>query len=144
MILFVNVQIDNFFVVFKSINDIFYIIYTNKNKSIICYNLIKKWKINEIKYCHDNDDYAINFRHYLDRENKRDLVVSASCFDNNIKGWNANNWECILNLTKINKEGILLSSCFLNINNNIYVVTSSNFFGIIADPIKIFDFDGKK
>ena len=62
--------------------------------------------------------------------------MSASCFDNNIKVWDANNWDCILNLTKINKEGILLSSCFLNINNNIYVVTSSNFFGIIADPLK--------
>ena len=73
----------NSFTTFKSINDIFYLIYTNKVKSMIIYNLEDKKKINEIKRAHDN--YISNFRHYLDNINKRDLVMSISALDNNKK-----------------------------------------------------------
>ena len=40
---------NNAFSVFKSINNIFYLIYGNKKKSIICLNLIDGQKIKEIK-----------------------------------------------------------------------------------------------
>ena len=38
-------NLDNTFVVFKSIKDILYLIYSNKNKSIICYDLNENRKI---------------------------------------------------------------------------------------------------
>jgi len=139
---YVNSTLDNSFVVFKSINYILYLIYSNKNKSIICYDLNEKRKIKELKHYHN--EYISNFRHYLDEVNKRDLIMSISGEDNNIKIWNINNWECILNLTNINKQGVLYSSCFLNQNNNIYIITSNFYIKGKSESIKIFDFNGQQ
>lgn len=71
--------------------------------------------------------------------------MSISCEDYNIKIWNANNWECLLNLKGIYDGGYLLSACFILLNNNIYIITSNNNIDILEDvsePIKIFDFQG--
>ena len=100
----------NTFCVFKSIYDIFYLIYTSKNNSIIFYNLLDDKKINEIKNTHKQ--YITNYRHYLDNYNKRDLIISLSLDDNNLKLWNVNNYECLLNIENVNKNGGLLSACF--------------------------------
>ena len=62
------------FSVFKSIDNILYLIYTNLNKSIISYNLINNKKINEIKNAHN--EFITSFRHYLDIINKRDLIIN--------------------------------------------------------------------
>ena len=51
--------------------------------------------------------------------------MSISRNDNNIKIWNVNNWECIQNFTNVNKDGWLLSACFLEENNQIYIITSN-------------------
>ena len=109
--------IENTFIVFKSINDILYLIYTNENKSLISFNIIENNLINEIKNAHN--EYITNIRYYYNKTNKRDLILSISCNDNNIKIWNINNLECLLNLTNIYKTGYLYSACFLNDNNNI-------------------------
>ena len=85
-----NATLDNSFAVFKSINDILCLIYANQDKSIICYDLKCLKKISEIKSHHKGN--INNFRHYLDKKNKRDLVLSLSNKDNNLKIWNANNW----------------------------------------------------
>ena len=95
---------------FKSIYDIFYLIYTSKNNSIIFYNLLDDKKIDEIKNTHKQ--YITNYRHYLDNYNKRDLIMSLSLDDNNLKLWNVNNYECLLNIENVNKNGGLLSACF--------------------------------
>ena len=97
-------NLDNSFTIFKSISDILYLVYATYEKSIICYNLINQKKTTEIKNCHNR--YITNFRHYLDKINKRDLIISISNFDNNLKIWDAYNWGCILNL--------------LNANNNVF------------------------
>ena len=71
--------------------------------------------------------------------------MSISYIDNNIKVWNANNWYCIISITNINKAGYLYSSCFLNQNNQIYIITSNykeKLFGK-TEPIKIFNLNGK-
>ena len=73
---------DNSFTVFKAINNILYFIYSNENKSIICYDLENEKTIKEIKSNHD--EYITNFRHYLDKINKRDLILSISFSINNI------------------------------------------------------------
>ena len=46
---------DNTFLIFKSINDILYLIYINKESSFISFNLINNKIINEIKKPHNND-----------------------------------------------------------------------------------------
>ena len=132
----------NAFIVFKSINDILYLIYATQNKSFISYDLINNKMIKEIKNYHNN--YINNFRHYLDKINKRDLIISISPGDNNIRLWNVNNWECLTNITNINESGILYSACFLNDNNKSYILTSNFNRDGNPEPIKIFDFNGKK
>ena len=149
-------DIDNTFCIFKSINNIYYLIYANEYNSIISYNVIENKKIIEIK--NSDNNYNLNnlnnnfnkmntithFRHFLDKNNKRDLIISISAWENNIKLWNINNWECLLNLENINKTGILLSGCFLDDNQHNYIVTTNvNYFGL-NEFIKIFDFNGKK
>ena len=126
------------FTVFKSINDILYLIYANKNKSIISYNIIDNKKINEIKNAHDK--YITNFRYYMDYINNRDLIISISSNDNNIKLWNITNFELILNIKKIYDTGYLQSACFLNNNNQNYIITSND----CLNKIKVFDFKGEK
>ena len=132
---------DNTFIVFKSINDILYLVYSNENKSIIFYNLIDFKKIIELKNAHIN--YITNFRYYLDKINKRDLLLSISAQDNNIKLWDINCFECIINIVKIYSEGILSSGVIFNENNINYIIVC-NFNVWDSDSIKIFDFNGNK
>ena len=135
--------IDNTFIAFISMNDILYLIYSNRKRSIICYDLKFKKKIIEIKECHRC--FITNFRHHLDEINKRDLIMSISGQDNNLKIWNSNNWECILNLTKINKSGYLESACFFQSIDEIYVITSNyNSSSSNIEPIKVYNLNGKK
>ena len=135
-------DLDNTFCVFKSIYDIFYLIYSNKNRAIIAYNLIDNVKMYQIKNAHN--EYISNFRNFQDISNERDLLISISCKDNNIKLWNINNWDCLLNIKNVNKNGVINSSCFLNINNNVFILTSNFNLKGESEPIKIFDFNGTK
>ena len=131
---------DNSFSLFKSFNNIFYIVYANKFYSIIFLNLTTNKIIIEIKNAHKN--YITHFSHCFDEINKRDLLISLSDDDNDLKLWNINNFECILNI----KNGISFSSaCFLKDHNQYYIVTcnDNNKYGNI-NPIKIFDLKGNK
>ena len=132
---------DNSFTVFKSINDILYLIYTNKNKSIIFNDIIENKIIKEIKNAHNK--YITNFRYYLDKINQRDLILSISADDNNIKLWNTN-YECLLNIRNINKMGYLISATFLNYNNNIFIISSNFNWVTKPDFIKVYDLKGYK
>ena len=127
---------NNAFSVFKSNNNIIYIIYSNVDNSIISYNLIKNEKLNEIKNAHEND--ITNIRYYLDNLYKREIILSVSSYDNNIKLWNIKNWECLFNIKNINRAGYLYSASILNDNNNNYIITS-NYYIFNPDPIKVFD-----
>ena len=130
------------FIVFKSVNDILYLIYSIEKNSIISFNLIKYNKINEIKNAHFMR--ITSFRHYLDINNKRDLMISISADDNNLKLWDINNFELLFNFENINSEGYMFSGCFLNDNNNIYIVSSNYKSPSIGGLIKIFDLYGNK
>ena len=135
-------NLDNIFTVFKSINNILYLIYSNKDNSIMSYDLINEKIISEIKNCHNQN--ISNLRHFLDKINNKDLLMSISFRDNNLKLWNIDNWECILNFSKVNKNGFLDSACFMLDNNTNYIVTSNCYWGGYSEQIKIFDFNGNK
>ena len=95
--------LDNTFCVFKSFNKIYYLIYANEKNSIISYDIVNNKIINIIKKAHEN--YITNIRYYLDSINNRDLMISISADDNNLKLWNILNFDCLVNLTEINKKG---------------------------------------
>ena len=134
--------LDNTFSIFNSINNISYLIYSIKKKSIISYNLKSNSIISEIKNAHNEP--ISNFRYYLDIINKRDLIISISSYDNNIKLWNFYNWECLLNIKNVNKNGYLNSACiFTNIKYN-FIITSNFTWFDKSESIKIFDLEGNK
>ena len=136
---------DNTFCVFKSINNILLLIYSNKNV-IIVFNLNDNIAINKIKNVNEGNKFITNFRHYLDIINNRDLVLSITAWDNNIKIWNIESLECICDIKDINSEGYLYSAAFLNDNNKIYIITNNyrkafNNYNY-SEGIKIFDLQG--
>ena len=130
---------DNNFCVFKSINAILYLIYPNIKNSIISFDLVNNKKIIEIKKAHE--DYIMNFRHYLDSINRRDLIISISSRDRNIKIWDANNWMLLINI-KVYNEGYLDSAYLLKDNNNNYIITChENIRKEFCDSIKVLNFN---
>ena len=135
---FAELLVDKAFIVFNSINEITYLIYSTKKKSIISYDLINEEKINEIKNAHAN--YITFFNHFFDKNQKKDFILSASCSDNNIKIWDIHNYECILNLSDIYNTGEITSACFLTYENNNYILSGD--YSIHRQPIKVFDFKG--
>ena len=141
-----NYRADNTFVIFNSVNNILFLVYTckikEKNNSIVSYNLIDYKKINEIKNAHNEE--ITNYRHYLDKINKRDLIISISAKDNNIRLWNIHNVEFLLSIRNINRIGFLKSACFLNHNNQLYIISSNYNHSENADPIKVYDLAGNK
>ena len=137
--------LDNTFCVFNSFyNDIIYLIYSTKNRSIISYDLIDNKKINEIKKAHNL--LITNFRYYFDKINEKELILSISADDNNLKLWDFSNFDCILNIKNVNNNGKLYSACFLFNNKENYIITSQyrKYLGNISELIKVFDFKGNK
>jgi len=111
--------LDNIFCVFKSnYNDILYLIYTtkDKNNSIVVFNILNNQKINTIKNAHDKS--ISNFRYYLYKEFKRELLLTISAQNNNIKIWN-------INIININENGLMYSATILNDNSEILIITSN-------------------
>ena len=143
---FAEDEIDNTFEIFYSYDKILCLVYSTEKKSIIAHNLLIYKRMFEIKNAHEN--YITNFRHYLDESNKRNLIISISGHDNNLKVWNFSNWECLINIQNVNKRGDLDSACILKDDDNLYIVTSNNYENEDEDeksePIKIFDFNGNK
>ena len=142
--MFDNYNNNDTFCLFESIDNIFYLIYSNNNKSIISFNIIDNKKINEIKNAHIY--HITQFRHFLDQANQRDLILSIS-LDRNIKIWNINKIECILNLNNIYKNGNINSACFLN-NNGEILITTSNYIYYYEENdnncIKVYNLKGDK
>ena len=143
---FSNFPLDNAFSVFKSIDNILYLIYSNEKKSIITYDIITNTEIEEISNAHQ--EYITNFRHYLDSINNKDLIMSISAEDNILKIWNLNKFKLLEKVCIIcNKYGLLYSACFLNDNEHIYFVSCNyNYFGNsdYSDSIKVFDINKNK
>ena len=137
---YVKYSFDNTFCIFNSINNIIYLIYLNDKMFIISYDVINNKKINEIKNSHKS--LISCFRHCLDNIQKRDLIMSISAEDNNLKIWNFQNFNCLLNILNVNKIGLLLSACFFNNNNNIYIITSNRNWDKNGEPIKVYDLGG--
>ena len=128
---------DNTFTVFKSIHDYIFLIYSTKHKSIICFNILEEKKIIEIKNAHK--EFITNFRHYIDQKNKRDLVLTISCSDRNIKIWDSLHWDCILDLKHLYHEGFIYSSAFLEYCDNIYIVTTNYNYYNSPGFVEIYD-----
>lgn len=132
---------ENTFLTFKSFNGFFLLVYATEQKSIIFYNLIHFQIISELKNAHK--EFITHFAHCYDTNLKMDLIMSISRGDNNIKIWNLTNYNCVLNMENVNANGILNSACFLNYNNDNYIVTSNRNW---ENPewMKVYNLKGEK
>ena len=137
-------SVDNTFIIFKGINEITYLVYASEDVSIICYSLNNDQLISEISDAHEKE-YITNLNHLYNKRINKDIIMSVSGDNNNIKIWDFYNWECILNLKNINQIGFLESACVLNIENDIFIISSNwNYEEAKNESIKVFDFKGNK
>jgi len=141
---YVKAPLNETFITFTTINNLLYLVYSSKSSIITCYDLVNFQKIFEIKEEYEQNCRYVNFKHFLDENNKRDLVISIFCVCDNIKLWDVKNWECILNLKNINNSPDLGCACFLKFNDVNYIITSCRNNKNESKPIKVFDFNGNK
>ena len=87
--------------------------------------------------------YISNFRYTFDKKNKKELLISISPYNRNIKLWKIKNWECLYNYLDLYKDWYLRTACFLNYNDKIYIVASQA-HNSTDDPIIILDLKGNK
>ena len=128
--------------IFKSIDGLNLIIYSDENKSLVCYDINNSQKVNEVHNAHEKEITYLN--HYSEKKNRINLMLSLSGIDSNLKVWNVSNFECLYNFTKIYSQGWINCACFLNDNNQIYVLsTNSTGYSKKPNPIKVFDLKGK-
>ena len=140
--LFPRLLSTNQFCAFVSVDDIYYLIYLNNRNYIISYNLISNQIINKIKY--PNEYLISKIYHYCDKKEKKDIILTLSSIKNSIKLWNVKNMECFLYIKNIYPIFYTISPCFLNYNNNNYIITCHNSISDNSGKIKIFDFKGNK
>ena len=128
--------------IFTSIDGLNLIIYADENKSIVCYDINNSQKVNEVHQAHEKNITYLN--HHSEKRNRVNLMLSLSGIDSNIKVWNVSNFECLYNFTNIFSQGWINCACFLNDNNQIYVLsTNSTGYSKKPNPIKVLDLKGK-
>ena len=130
----------NSLLIFTSINNIPYIIYSDKEQSIIAYNLINNQKQTEIKKAHKEEIDIL--KHCFDKKEKRDLIISYSKFAHYIKLWNFKNWELLFSYEgkKISHELLLYN----NFDNKFFILTCSSFSNEDINVYNIKDIENKK
>ena len=135
----------NTFLIFNSINNNkLFLVFTTQEKNVKIYDIIDKKLVLEIRNSTEDNKQITNFRHFYDEYNKRDLIMFIIGIKNCIKIWDAYNWECILELKNIYKEGNIYSSLILNdnIKNDLYIIASNCTLFKDSQPLKIYDLKG--
>ena len=86
----------------------------------------------------------IDVRHHLDIKLKGDLILHNSMWNNDVYIWDFKNWQKLLQIDKVNKNGALYSSCFYDFNNIIYILTTNISWYGKRGNIKVFDMQSNK
>lgn len=153
-----NYTIDNTFAIINLPNgNNYYIIYTsgdiNEKKDLEKYNILcQNINLYEFTKIGEHAEKITGFRSIYDEKNKRILLMSFSGKDNNVKLWETKDfesWNQLLDLKNVNKKTEILSGCFMNYKNNIYLLASAenqkNDETIIEpEPIKVYDLEGNE
>jgi hypothetical protein len=133
----------NVFIIFKSFDEIYYIIYINESSSIVSYDIFSNVKVCEIKNKFSETISIIN--HYPDYYSQRDLIMTIQEMQRNLKIWNFSDFSLIYEFKSVYKSGSLTAACFLNEDQNIYILTGNKLFNKPKFvPIKLYDLNGKK
>ena len=131
----------NSFCVFFSKDNILSLIFTLETNRMIYYSIIDKKEIISIKNAHNT--YINNYIHFFDKDNKRDLIISISCVENNLKLWDINEIKCLLEIKRVNQFGLLFSACFLYENKELYILASNYNSKDPPESIKVYNLKGE-
>ena len=135
------IEIENSFIIFESVKKIPFIIYATKDKSIINYNLKMKKIKNKILNAHI--EFISNFYYCINTIIQKELIMSISYKDTNLKIWDFKDWQCLIDIKNVYSHGYLYSAYFLNKQNNFYFVTTNWDESKFADSIKVYDYEKK-
>jgi len=95
-------DLDNQFTVFKTIDNLYLLVYFNRDNDIYCYNIIKNINKKVIKRAFSKEIKCI--KHFFDTSQNRNLIITTSR-ENKIKIFNVNkNFELILTINNIEKK----------------------------------------
>jgi len=125
-----NAFIDRTFTVFKSLKNEYLLVYSYsedyKNYSLKCYDILQDKRMTKVQKAHTERIFTCS--HFLDKYNKRDLLIT-SAFDKKIKIWNiSNNFQVIYEKKPdyyFQENTYLLSENMLSDNNKIYLIVSA-------------------
>ena len=131
--------IDNTFTVFTALDNTSYLVYATEEYSIHFYNLNEQKLVKEIQNAHI-EEQVTNFRHFVDKIKKRDILMSISADSRNVRLWDIKNWELFTNITKIYSSGYLYSASFFIDNGKYFIATCNS--SQKSESIKIYDFYG--
>ena len=133
------IESDNSLTIFESAIKIPFIIYATKDKTIISYNLKSKKIKDKIPNAHK--EFISNFYYCNNSIIHKELIMSISYIDTNLKIWNFNDWNCLIDIKNVYSHGYLYSAFFLNKQNNFYFVTTNWEDSKFADSIRVYDYE---
>ena len=133
---FCSIGMNNAFITFKSILlKANVLVYENKIKEIICYNLDNFSAINKIKSPYKREE--IFFTYFFDKKEGKDLLLYISIFENHIIVYKIPSFDKLLEINKIYNIGPTYSACFLEEEKLVIITGSSH-----REGIKIIDLEG--
>ena len=125
--------------IFKSLNNIFYFVYSNLEAEITFYDLMNEKIIAKIKNAYLRKKISL-ITHFTDITDKKDLLLTLGFYDA-IKIWDVRNYECLLTLEEYIPSGV----CFLNDNGKNYLITKAPRKKYEQDKyIKVYDLKGNQ
>jgi hypothetical protein len=130
-------SIDNVFCAFKTIKGDHFVAWGTPTFNVIVYDL-KTETIFKTYVAHTSTIFSC--RHYLDKINKQDLLITSS-YDRSVKVWNiTNNFVNLLTIATAHNGYYIYSVCILSdeVEHKNYVITSAP-----NEYSKIWDFSGK-
>lgn len=135
---YISYSLDNTFAAFCSISQEIFIVFGKKDYSLACFDLLQLKYSKFIPNAHKS--LIISIRHYLNKKEKKDYLLSGSIGDNCVKVWDFEDWACICNIPNAYSKSDMFSFCILfdELDDNNYILTSS-----LTECIKIWNFKGE-
>ena len=88
-----------------------------------------------------------NFEYFYDSANKKEIIMSLSYFDGNLKLWEFMRWQCLINIkNQFYLYGYIYSACIFKENQSNFFVVSNwvdydNNKSCNVDSIKVYEFN---
>lgn len=134
----------NVFIAFRSISNELILLYVNNINEIVLYDL-EKFQLLSNNFNSHNE--MISFlKHFKDINNKRDIIVSISNIDCDVKLWEIKKslLSCIYDLGNVYVNGFVHGACFISFNSVIFLCVINYETPNKGDNIKLLNIETEK